>query len=638
MKRWTDKLTPAMFAPDSPWRPPALGDLPSWAAAKRVSIDCETRDEQLTVLGPGVRRGAYIVGVSFAIEDGPAHYLPVRHLGGDNLDPEKVFTYLRDQARQFAGDIVGANLPYDIDFLAQVGVEFSPRRYRDVQVAEPLLDEHQLSYSLEAIAGRWGLPGKSEDMLRDAAAAYGLDPKKDLWRLPARFVGPYAEQDARLPHQLIRKQERKIEDDDLSEIYDLECRVLPILVKMRRRGVRIDFDQLDRVEIFCREQEQIALDRIYTETGVRLGLDDINKKVLVAGAMDVAKLSYTYCANGQPQIDKFTLERHKKTPVGAALIDAKKYNKVRCTFVKSIRKHATNGRVHCTFNQLRTQRDNGEMVGAGPGRLSSTDFNAQQQPSKGQLGKMWRSIFLPDEGGLWAAKDFSQQEPRFTVHFAYAAHCFGAEAAVEQFKNPDCDFHTMTTLMANPHLAGRSKKDPDFEAARKQCKAIFLGLVYGMGGAKLCRSLGYPTAIKEINGVMREVAGEKGQQFLDEFHRMVPWLKSFVKLVQNTAKQRGYIKTILGRHCRIIAGSGDERKSPNNLIQGSSADQVKLAMILLEEAGHPIQIQVHDEVGGTVYDPREAQEEAEIMANSVKLTVPMKVDVEIGSSWGDSMK
>jgi DNA polymerase I-like protein with 3'-5' exonuclease and polymerase domains len=578
--------------------------------------------------------------VAFAIEDGPAAYLPMRHKGGDNLDPARVVAYLKDQAACFGGDIVGAHLPYDIDFLAEEGIEFRPRRYRDVQVAEPLLDEHQMSYSLEAIAGRHGLPGKDESLLRDVAKLYNLDPKKDLWRLPARYVGAYAEQDVRLPHQLIRRQERQIEEQGLNQIYDLECRVLPVLVRMRRRGVRVDFDQLDRVEAMCAQREQSAVDLIFDETGIRMGLDDINKKTLVAQAMNAAHLSYGRTATGQPQIDATTLSRHKNTRVGAALIEAKKYNKVRTTFVAQVRRHATNGRVHCTFNQLRTQRDNGDMVGAGPGRLSSTDFNIQNQPSKGSLGKAWRSSYVPEEGGEWAAVDLSSQEPRMAVHYAHISKCPGADVAWQMYQDdPNTDFHSMTTRMAYPDLASLDKGDPEFDKRRKTCKTVFLGLLYSMGGAKLCRTLGYRTKMKEIRGVLREVAGDEGQAFLDNFHKMVPWMKTFVKKVEYAAKRRGYIVTILGRHCRVIPGSGDERKSPNNLIQGSSADQVKQAMVLLEDAGYPIQIQVHDEVDTTIYSRQQAKEMAEIIEHSVpQLTVPSVCDIEIGSSWGDSMK
>src|SRR5690554_742625 len=108
-----------LFLPDSDWTAPAMSDLPTSWGSGQVGIDCETRDELLTKLGPGVRRGGYIAGISFAIEDGPRFYLQIRHGGGGNLDPQQVLSYIRDQAKRFDGILVGANLGYDLDFLAE---------------------------------------------------------------------------------------------------------------------------------------------------------------------------------------------------------------------------------------------------------------------------------------------------------------------------------------------------------------------------------------------------------------------------------------------------------------------------------------------------------------------------------------
>ena len=168
----------SLFAPESPWRPPALSILPSWKGAKRVAVDTETRDPDLRELGPGVRRpnDSYICGYSFAIDGGPAFYLPVAHLGGDNVeDPEGAWRYLEDQAKDFDGEIVGQNLSYDLDFLAEPrqpskmapakpAIVFrGAKAFRDTMVADALCNELQNSYSLDAIAARRGLPGKQEE-------------------------------------------------------------------------------------------------------------------------------------------------------------------------------------------------------------------------------------------------------------------------------------------------------------------------------------------------------------------------------------------------------------------------------------------------------------------------------------------
>ena len=634
-----------MFSPESDWTAPNLNDLPSWQGISRIGLDTEGCDPTLTTLGPGVRRDGYTCGISFAIEDGPAFYLPTRHEGGGNLDPKHVEQYMKDQAAVFTGAICGANLQYDLDYLAERGIIFRHATFKDIQIAEPLIDENQLSYGLETQAKKYGFLGKDETLLADAAAAYGWsdkDMKKNMWRLPAKFVGPYATEDAILPLKILRKQERIIDDQDIWGIYNLECRVLPVLLKMRRRGIRIDFDQLDKVEALTIVKEQEFLDIIYAESGIRIKVDQINKTKLVQAALDVQQIPYGRTEpsgkfpEGQASVKKEFLEPNQDMPLVNAILEARSYNKVRNTFVKSVRKHEVKGRIHTTFNQLRTQQDNSDDVkGAGPGRLSSSAPNLQQQPSRHPvLGKMWRSIYLPDEGGRWASCDYSQQEPRLFVHYAHIADCAGTQAAVDGFFK-GFDWHDMTTEMAFGIIKAN---DPEkFDKLRKRAKAVFLGLTYGMGQAKMCKSCGFATEWVNIRGAEREVAGPEGRAFLAEFNAKVPFLGEIKDMAEKVAWNRKYIITILGRHIHYPPGAGMERKALNNLIQGSAADQTKLAMVLIDEADIRIQLQIHDELCTTVYEDKTAKDMAQIMTDCVPLVVPSKVDIEIGRSWGDSM-
>jgi hypothetical protein len=265
------------------------------------------------------------------------------------------------------------------------------------------------------------------------------------------------------------------------------------------------------------------------------------------------------------------------------------------------------------------------------------DPNLQQSPARHPVyGKLWRSIYLPDEGGQWAACDYSQQEPRLLIHYAELSGCPGAKEMADKFRNDfKADLHDETTKLAYPELVPGT---PEFKKARKdKCKIIFLGLCYSMGEAKLCMSLGYPTELVMIDGKERRVAGAEGKAFLKEFNAKVPFLGDLVKKVQRVAWSRAYIITILGRHCRFPKGEKEERKALNRLIQGSAADQTKLAMVECDKAGISLQLQVHDELGFTIYSEAEAEKAADIMKNCIKLTVPSRVDIEIGPSWGGSM-
>lgn len=660
-----------LFTPESSWTPPSMSDLPTSWGSGRVGIDTETRDEDLPRLGPGVRRGAYIAGVSFAIEDGPAFYLPIRHGDGGNMDPSQVLRYLRDMGATFDGTLCGANLGYDLDHLAEEGVEY-PRVqwFRDVQIADPLINELHMSYSLEAITQRHGIPGKDEGVLQEALAVYGYKgrhAKAGLWSLHSKYVGPYAEQDARLPLTLLRRQEREIEAQDLWGVYNLESRVLPVLVKMRRRGVAVDLDRLDQVERWAREQQQLAIDAANQLTHHRLSFADITNTGAIATVLRDLGVELPKTATGKDSVTAAVLEGLDH-PIGEHLRRAKKMSTLRTTFCDGVRDHLTNGRIHCTFNQMRRQKDDGsdDTEGAAYGRLSSANPNLQNQPARDpEIGPMWRSIYIPDPGGVWASLDYSQQEPRQAVHFAVEAgpqligeqaHRAALEAARRFREDPSTDFHQMMADMAG--------------IPRKPAKNIFLGLSYGMGGAKLCRDLGLPTVwrlswtegrrrrfkdfqtreecVQKANAGRAggykirywEAAGPEGQQLMDTFDQRVPFVRKMANHCQDLAETQGYIETLSGRRCRFPMKDNGEwdwvHKAFNRLIQGSSADQTKMAVVAMDAAGVPLQLQVHDEVDYTAESREAAQEAARIMEDVVPLQVPMRVDVECGPSWGEA--
>jgi DNA polymerase I-like protein with 3'-5' exonuclease and polymerase domains len=585
-----------------------------------------------------------MVGISFAIEDGPSYYLPFGH-SENNLPKHHVLAYIKDNAALFAGDLVGANLQYDLDYLEESGVVFPKvKRFRDIQIAEPLIDELQNSYSMENISKRHGLPGKDETLLRDVAALYKLDPKKDLHKIPARYVGPYAVQDAILPLTLLRRQERIIEDQDLGKVYDLECRLLPALLAMRRRGVRIDLQRLQQIEDWTWVEQAKELALIKELTGYLLSHDDINKtEALLKPLRTIANLKLSATATGKDQVDKDLLKRLKH-PVASAILRAKKLSTLRNTFISGIRSHITNGRIHCSFNQLRAsgESEDGSEKGVRYGRMSASDPNLQNQPARDEemcvlgdtvmkLGPMWRTIYLPEEGMQWAACDYSGQEPRMLVHYANISGCKGAkEMAARYHADPELNFHK-----ENAKLTGVNYAD---------AKTIGLGLCYGMGGAKLARSLNLPTEwiMSRRLAKMVEIAGHEAQEILNRFDAGVPFLRQLQKICQARAEKRGYLIAIDGRHCRFPLVNGKfqwAHKATNRLIQGSSAGQTKLAVALCHEASLPLQLQVHDEVDlSTDTEAKSAQETATIMRECVPLTVPSKVDVELGRSWGDSMK
>lgn len=632
-----------LFEPECSWRPPRLSDLPQWDRYKRVAIDTETCDPSLKKLGPGVRRGGYVAGVSFAFEDGPAFYLPLRHSGDNVEDPQQAVRYLKDNAAAFKGDVCGANLSYDLDYLAELGITFPCARFfRDCQIAEGLVDELQDRYSLADIAERHGMPGKDTALLEEAAYLWHVNPRSEMYKLPGRFVADYAMQDAVLPLALLRRQERAIDEQDLWSVYDLESRVLPITVAMRRRGIAVDFDRLAAVQSWAKQGEAEQLQAVYKATGVRIAVDDVWKAGLLAKALEAHGIEVPRTpATKKPSVTQGWL-LGLKHPTARHLIRARKLNKLRTTFANSIHNHQTKGRIHCSFNQLRrTVRGTDDESGARYGRMSSSNPNMQQQPSRDDFGKQWRSIFVPD-APLWASCDYKAQEPRMLIHFAEATNCSGAQRAGDAYrKDPNTDNHTM---MARLIFGYGEDEEPD-KKHRTQAKTIYLGLGYGMGGAKLAHSLQLPTAWKKIKDrntgkeIMIEIAGSEAQSILDQFNRQAPFVKQLAAKATQRANRVGFVTTIGGRRCRFPTGpKGVEwtHKALNRLLQGSGADQMKQAMVDAEAAGHELQLQVHDELNESVQDVKQAHELAEIMENAIQLSVPSHVDVTIGPSWGEA--
>lgn len=626
-----------LFRPNLPWTPPDLSTLPSWAGARRVAVDCETKDPTLLELGPGVRRGGKIVGLSFRIEDGPpAMYLPIRHAGGDNLPVDRVLQYFRDQAVGFAGQLVGMNLLYDLDFMAEEGIVYPKvSRFRDVAVAEPILDELQMSYTLEAISARNDLPGKDSEDLDRALEAWGLkNGRGDIWRLPGRFAAKYGARDVDCPLELLRRQERRLEAEDLWGTWELESRLIPVLLKMRRRGIRFSHERLRGVEHWSIETEAALLAEIRRNTGVSLTSDDINSSSRCARLFAHLGIRLPQTKDGKPSVTKAVMESCKDPNI-ALLHRARQVNKVRTTFVASVRAHAIGDRLHCTLNQLRRAKEgmdeDEEGGGAITGRLSSQDPNMQQQPGRDdEIGPMWRSIYLPEEGAVWVSADFSQQEPRLIVHYSELTGCRGGKEAGQRFReDPKMDFHAMMS-----ELTGQKRKD---------AKINFLGRCYGMGGVKLCRKLGLPTVTAWSNRLERYVdrPGPEGQAIINQFDARAPFVAELARKAENKAKRDGFLVTVGGRKLHFPAdgrgGWADTHKALNKLIQGSAADQTKKATLDADDAGAYLQLQVHDELDGSAESPEQARRLfGEPMERSVPLLVPNKVDVETGPSWGEA--
>jgi DNA polymerase I-like protein with 3'-5' exonuclease and polymerase domains len=644
-------LNMPLFAPPITWQAPRIASLPTWTSAKRVAVDVECRDDNLYDLGPGVRRGGYVCGVSFAIEDGPAHYLPIRHEGGGNLDPEHVWTYVRDQAREFTGEVVFNSAPYDLDYLWENKVDFTKvKALLDVQNAEPILDEFQKTYNLDAICARRGLPGKNERELRAHAQAWGIDPKKHLWRLHAGAVGAYGEQDARALHGLLRVQEKELDEQGLRATFDLESKVTAPLVRMTRRGLRIDLDELDRVEAWAKERLQNYIDQIYNLSGVRIG--SISNANEVARALKARGINAEMrvrkgtgpgtdkAAKHEPSVTKLWLQQQTDN-VAKAVISGREFAKLLGTYVEGFRKHLVGDRLHPSFKQMRGASDEDESEddegGARFGRCSARHPNVQAQMKRSrEIQKRWRKVIIADEGKTLVSGDFSQQEPRWTINYSEICRLPGSRAAANTLRtDPLYDCYQMLVDLV------KSEKDTDLKKLRDDLKEVYLGRCYGMGGGKLAKKLQLPTIWKtnERTGFVYEAAGEEAQEIINRFDGGVPYVKALARLCTKSAKEKGYILGVDGRRIRFeLMPDGklrDEHKALNKLIQYAAAFQTKKGLIALDAEGFPLQMTVHDEFDYSEDNMDRARLMGEIMCEVHRLNVPSRVDIKRGPSYGE---
>ena len=615
-----------MFPRISEWLPPA--SFPNLSEAKEIAIDLETCDPNMESLGPGwPRNDGYIVGYAIAV-DGWAGYFPVAHAGGGNLDKRIVERWISDVLATPADKIMH-NAAYDLGWLRATGFEVNGTIY-DTMLAAPVLDENRYAYSLNSLGFDYLKEIKSEQGLKESASDFGVHPKKELWKLPAMHVGDYAEQDAALTLKLWHHLKPLLIKDEVRSIFELETEVLPVLVDITLKGINFNRAQCERHIADMRKKETEILKYLKSQAGMQV---DIWAAQSIAAAFDRLGIQYPKTAAGAPSFTKSFLDTHEH-PMSKMILEARELNKTHGTFLEPYLKHsAKDGRVHTHFNQMRN-----EEGGTVTGRLSASNPNLQQVPARHEIiGPMVRGLFLPEDGQIWAANDFSSQEPRLLVHYAALLALPGAEKMAQAYReNPNMDFHQMVADMAG--------------IKRKAAKTIGLGLMYGMGKAKLATQLDLPM--------------DEASDLINTFHTKVPFLKGTVDAVMKRIEHPvsgGSIRTLLGRKCRfplwepvewgvnkalpkeqaiIEYGVRIKRagtyKGLNRLIQGSAADQTKAGMVALHKAGFKLLLQVHDEVALSVRNIEEAREAADIMAKAVTLEVPSRVDVETGPSWGEA--
>ena len=613
-------LQQPLFTPETEWVPPDR--LPDLSSHGEIAIDLETRDPNLLTLGSGaVRRDGEVVGIAVAVE-GWSGYFPIAHEGGGNMDRDIVLDWFEELLNNTATKIFH-NAIYDVSWIRSMGFHINGGII-DTMIAASLIDENRFSYTLDSVAKQYIGMRKSEKLLQDAAKDFGVNPKAEMWKLPAPFVGEYAEKDAEITLKLWHALQHEIAKQDLWDVFNLETSLFPCLVDMKFQGVKVDLDKAERTKKDLIKKEKQLLKDIKKIAGFDV---EIWAAASIAKAFDTQKIPYDRTEKGAPSFTKNFLATHP-ADLPKLINQTREINKANTTFIDTILKHNYKGRIHAEINQIRS-----DQGGTVTGRFSYNSPNLQQIPARHkELGPLIRSLFIPEDGHKWGCFDYSQQEPRIVVHFASLLKLEGTSTIVESYNAGDADFHQMIADMAG--------------IERKQAKTINLGLMYGMGKNKLMSEL----------GLMKEAA----EKLIKQYHQRAPFVKMLSEAVARRADDSGKIRTIGGRICHFDLwephgfgikkplphadalrehGPGIKRaftyKALNKLIQGSAADMTKKSMLALYQEGVVPHVQIHDELDISVSGPEKAEKIIGIMEEAVKLQVPNKVDYEKGDSWGD---
>jgi len=609
-----------LFKPQTEWIPPE--DFPDLSKYTEIAIDLETKDPDLIKMGSGsVTKRGDVTGIAVAVK-GWSGYYPIAHEGGGNMDRKKVLKWFQSVLNTDAIKIFH-NAMYDVCWLRSLGLTIKGKIV-DTMIAAATVDENQMRYDLNNCSRRYIGQGKDEAALYAAAKEWGVDAKAEMYKLPAMYVGSYAEKDAEITYELWQELKKEIIHQDIQSIFELETELFPCLVDMRFLGVRVDTENAHKLKKELVEEEKGCLHQVKKETQIDVQIWAARS---IAQVFEKLKLPFDRTEKTQaPSFTKNFLQNHPH-PLVKKIARAREINKAHTTFIDTILKHSYKGRIHAEINQLRS--DNGGTV---TGRFSYSNPNLQQIPARNKdLGPRIRSLFIPEEGCTWGCFDYNQQEPRLVVHYAALQNLYGVDEVLEAYKVGDADFHSIVAEMA--------------EIPRYQAKTINLGLFYGMGKNKLQSELG--------------VSKEKADELFKQYHGKVPFVKQMMDAVMRRAQDSGKIRTLLGRLCRFHLwepnqfgihkalpheealrehGAGIRRaftyKALNKLIQGSAADMTKKAMLELHKAKIIPHIQVHDELDISVKDDKQAKQIVEIMESAVGLEVPNKVDYESGKNWG----
>jgi DNA polymerase-1 len=585
-----------------------LADLVAQLASQpRISVDTET-----THLWP---RWAEIVGYSFAWKEGEAYYVPVRAPAGERcIDPETARAALAPVLEDPKIEKVGQNLKYDMVALRGAGIRLSDVGF-DTMVASYLLDAGARNHNLSELSRRYlqHTPPSIKTLIGSGSKQKRMD------EVPVADVGRYAAEDADLPLRLQPLLAGQLQTSQLESLYaEVEIPLVEVLADMEHVGIRVDVERLGELSREYGARMAGLEEAIYDLAGQKLNIaspKQLAKVLFEQQGLPVLKRTKT-----GPSTDAGVLQQLALThPLPAKILAFRQYAKLKNTYVDALpgMVHPESGRVHASFHQAVT----------ATGRLSSSDPNLQNIPVRTEAGREIRSAFRADpDGWQLLAADYSQIELRVLAHLSGDPELLRAFHASE-------DIHT--------RVASQVFDVPGSDVTsemRRRAKAVNFGVIYGQSPFGLAKSLG--------------ISREEAAQFIDDYFARYTGVEKFLATKLETCRQKGYVKTILGRRraihgvrAGVVRGLNlPERTAINTVIQGSAADLIKLAMIAIHrrlrrgELDARMLLQIHDEL---IFEVPSDQVDnlaamvVEEMSGVFEMAVPLSVDVKVGANWAE---
>ena len=573
-----------------------------------VSLDTETTSVDAM--------SAKLVGLSFAMKEGEAYYVPVpQHEEWTGEDFEKTLKVVNIFKKVYENDQIlkiGQNIKYDMMVLANYDIHLEGKMF-DTMIAHYILApelRHNMDYLAEVYL-------KYKTIHIDALIGSGKK-QRSMSELDPKEVYEYAAEDADVTLKLKNILEKELHEKGLYQLFEeVEMPLVPVLARMEMNGARIDEASLaETSKVFTERMETIERD-IREVAGQELNISSPRQigELLFDQLKIDSKPKKT--KTGQYVTDEATLLALKsKHPVVEKILDYRGYKKLLSTYIDALPQlvNPRTGHIHTSYNQAVT----------ATGRLSSSNPNLQNIPIRDENGKEVRKAFIPDEGELFFSADYSQIELRLMAHLSQDKNM------VEDF-NSGHDIHQAT--------AAKIFKVPIEEVTstmRRKAKTANFGIIYGISAFGLAERM--------------EVSRGEARQLIDDYFATYPGVKEYMDKSIEKARQLGYTETLLGRRCQLpdinsrnaVVRGYAERNAINAPIQGTAADIIKVAMIRIDkrmrEEGlrSKMILQVHDELNFSVVPEEKEQLQALVineMQNAIQLSVPLYADCGWGENW-----